>query len=165
MPTETKECLSCRTPNDIGNSFCFRCGRDLRELGAGAAAVAAPLGGATTRGPLDVKWVFLSIIIIFGTASIVALVLDQVYRMAGLSEIQDLLMVFTIAVGVLLGGVVAGYTSPGITIKEPAVAAAAVTILFLIGNRQYADALWWWIAPFALAYMGAWLGERIQGTI
>jgi hypothetical protein len=44
------------------------------------------------------------------------------------------------------------------------VAAALATTLLSLQTQGVGNLLVGWILPFALAYLGAWLGEKLQGT-
>jgi hypothetical protein len=63
----------------------------------------------------------------------------------------------------LLGGMAAGWLSPGRTIVEPGVGIAAALIGFnlLIGNTS--NLLFGWLLPFGIGAGGARIGEWLQG--
>lgn len=152
-------CPDCGKDNDDRHTFCSRCGKQLAGSAPPAPARVDPNVGFRWN------WLGLSIILITGTVTIVSFLLDFVYRAVGGGEFAELLAFLTFGIGMVLGGIVAGHTSPGITVKEPAVAAALVTVLYAVASQQYAGLSWVWVLPFILAYLGAWLGEKMQGTI
>lgn len=156
MSTDAQPCPGCQTENGADNAFCYKCGQ---PLGA-AAATAAPAPGFRW------SWVGWSALIIFGTSVAAAVVVGFAYGLIMRSDVLPFWLIATTNIaGMFLGGLLAGYKSPGVTIKEPAVAAAIVTVLSVLSTKQYAAILLGWILPYALAYIGAWVGEKMQGTV
>ena len=74
--------------------------------------------------------------------------------------------------GIVIVAALAAYFSPGVTIWEPAVASAGLAILLfilrLIIPTERATFLTEAVVPifaiFALALLGAWMGEKAQGS-
>jgi hypothetical protein len=113
---------------------------------------------------VDWPWVFVSVIIGF-TLSAYAVLLGR--ELLALTPMQNL---FVFAATFLVTGWVVGFFSPGVTMIEPAIAAAGMVILdagFVI--------LWFDAVPrlqatmigfgggIVLALIGGWLGEKTQG--
>ena len=73
--------------------------------------------------------------------------------------------------GIVIVAALAAYVSPGVTIWEPAVASAALALLlfilrvFITTERatMLTEAIIPIFAVFALALLGAWIGEKAQG--
>ncbi len=74
--------------------------------------------------------------------------------------------------GIVIVAALAAYISPGITIWEPAVASAGIAValfilrMFVTSERAgfLSEAIVPIFAVFALALLGAWIGEKAQGT-
>lgn len=160
MPGATKLCPGCQSENEAANSFCFKCGLDLKEV-----ATTEPAATSAPASTFSWGWVGWSVLIIMGTTTIVSFTIGFLYALTGGRNIPPPLAFVAGALGLLLGGMITGYKSPGVTIKEPAVAAAIVTVFFVLMNKDYSSLVLGWVMPFGLAYLGAWIGEKIQGTI
>lgn len=165
MKDQIAICPKCQTENATDNAFCFKCGQPLREAAVPAGGP-PPAGTAAPPEAFRWSWVGWSALIIFGTAVGLAVVVGFAYGLITRSDVMPFWLVAAANIGgMFLGGMLAGYKSPGVTIKEPAVAAAIVTVLSVVASKQYSAILVGWILPYALAYIGAWLGEKIQGTV
>ena len=74
------------------------------------------------------------------------------------------------SIGFVVTGIIIGYFSPGITIKEPAIAGAIlVVIALLVLYVGFNFALTWFESLSAIGFgyllslLGAWIGEALQG--
>jgi len=112
---------------------------------------------------VDWPWVFVSVIIGF-TLSAYAVFLGQ--ALLNLSPMQNLLV---FAASFLVTGWIVGFFSPGVTMVEPAIAAAGMVILdagFVIlwfdALPQFQTTLIGFGGGVVLALAGGWLGERTQ---
>jgi len=76
---------------------------------------------------------------------------------------QAVVGTIVLLISMLLGGMAAGWLSPGRTIVEPGVGIAAALIGFnlLIGNTS--NLLFGWLLPFGIGAGGARIGEWLQG--
>ena len=110
-----------------------------------------------------VGWSVIDILgTMFALTSVVAIVIAFASDAQGI-QIPAQIGVIVGFAGYFMGGLVAGYRSPGVTVLEPAVAAALVTALYLIiAKASPLVAIVPTILVFGLSYAGAWLGERIQ---
>lgn len=122
-----------------------------------------------SRSILHWKWILLSIAVFL----IVQLLLSAVFGLFGILTlgIGFLLFVIIKPVTFFAGGFVSGLVSRGVTILEPALGAALMTLLGGIFDARWLlpHRLSWTIGSsvvaFAVALVGATLGERAQGTI
>jgi hypothetical protein len=112
---------------------------------------------------LDWPWVFVSVVIGF-TVSSYALFLAR--SLTVMSPNQDL---FVFGAAFLVTGLVVGFFSPGITMIEPAIAAAGMIIVhsgFIVLYFETPPALETLLLAFTagtlLALAGGWLGETLQ---
>jgi hypothetical protein len=132
------------------------------------------------KQPLSYKWILIGAgVIVALNFTMRALLADPVGTALislapGLAGV--LLFVGLIAfVSFFVGGAVIGLWSPGETIKEPAIAAAIAIGLNTLENFRNVDGVrftvFQWligsvvilVVGFAMAFGGAWVGERIQG--
>jgi hypothetical protein len=115
---------------------------------------------------LDWKWVGIGVIILL----VVQFALSLVFGIFGLLTLGFGFLLFAILkpVAYFLGGLLTGYVSPGITIREPAIAAVIVAvagILFDAGRTGAGTVLLMIISvviALVLAVAGAQIGERMQ---
>jgi hypothetical protein len=92
-----------------------------------------------------------------------------VFLLPKLYNLNLQVMSFVFAFSFVLTGFIVGYKSPGVTLKEPAVAGAIailiewVFIQFLLGLEVSIAILIVGLAEgFLLTFFGAWIGERYQ---
>jgi hypothetical protein len=119
---------------------------------------------AATR--IDWKWVAIGIVILLA----VQLALSITFTVFGLVTfgVGFLLFIILKPVTYFLGGLLTGYVSPGITIREPAIAAVAVAVigvLFDVGSTaggRLLGVIFSSILALILAIAGAQIGERMQ---
>lgn len=113
-------------------------------------------------------WVGISMVLLL----ITQVVLSFVFFLLGVMTLGVGLLLFLVIkpVSFWLTGYLSGVLSPGVTIKEPAIGAAAATILgALFESSRDSVSLFWTIvaslAAFGFALWGAQVGERHQGQI
>lgn len=148
-------CPSCGKENLDTTSQCWGCGDNLAERGL-------------TRPGLSWQWVFQGCLIVAGAVFIADALGLTLYAVVG-APVQNLLMWLPL-LGFLMGGVFAARFSPGTTLAEPAIAAAIAVLFRLaqqfaskeIGAGQVIVAV---VLSFGLALLGAWIGEKWQGTL
>ncbi len=164
METEMT-CSACDAQNAADAEFCRSCGAKIArdEPGADVGAVPLPL---QSEG-LAWKWIFLGVLIIFGSGIGLGFVTGFVLALAGIVPPPPTLLM---VVGVLafgLGGFIVGKRSPGKTIIEPGISAFIATAITLLvqGNFSLFTLVVGGLLPFGAACVGAWLGEKAQGTI
>lgn len=118
---------------------------------------------------LDISWVFKSIGIFLLTFMVVYLVVG--FMLLGLIDKYRIdidktlfaVLFSTCNVFVfLIGGFITGYLSPGVTLKEPAIAVAVLATLSNLVTLNIAVSLIVWIFPYYIAYFGAEYGEKLQ---
>lgn len=61
-----------------------------------------------------------------------------------------------------IGGFISAYLSPGITLKEPAIAVALLATLTNLLTQDIGTSFVAWIIPYFIAYFGAKYGEQLQ---
>jgi hypothetical protein len=108
-------------------------------------------------------WVIVGTVLGFVLNVLFVFLLPKLYNL----NLQ--IMSFVFAFSFVLTGFVVGYKSPGVTIKEPAVAGAIAIVLeylfiqFMLGLEiSLTILLYGIILGFLLTLFGAWLGERYQ---
>lgn len=122
-----------------------------------------------TRTLLHWKWILLSI----GVFLIVQLLLSAVFGLFGILTfgIGFALFIIVKPVTYFAGGFFSGLLSRGITILEPALGAAIIAFLggFFDARWLLPHRLSWTIGSsivaFLVALVGAYIGERAQGTV
>lgn len=112
------------------------------------------------------KWALLTIPIVVGVTlalmlAAVALCVLMGWRLDDPSA-QLIFGTVVLLLGMLVGGVVAGWLSKGHTVLEPGVGIAAALIGFNILLGETSSILLGWIIPFAIGAGGARLGEWLQ---
>jgi hypothetical protein len=118
-----------------------------------------------TPSPLQWKWVWVGVV--FGAVlvtSFVALASSQFHNPYVPTLIASLCFVIT--------GIIVGYKSPGITIREAAASGVILmvfTLLVLTFGFNITLSPGYWIFALALGFflsmLGAWVGEQLQGTL
>lgn len=109
------------------------------------------------------KWVIVGTVLGFVLNVIFVFVLPKLYNL----NLQ--IMSYVFAFSFALTGFVVGFKSPGVTIKEPAVAGGIAIVIeylfiqYLLGLEVSMTILLIGLAEgFLLTFFGAWLGERYQ---
>ncbi len=127
--------------------------------------------------PFQWKWVWLSLLmyILFYFLPL-ALIPGGVLTDTSLTSGQGFFVTFWIFAAPVLIAAVAGYLSKGVTIKEPTVAALGLILLwsiavqirlnsaFQFSTTNVLQILVGLVVIGILAFIGAWLGERIQSA-
>ena len=115
---------------------------------------------------IDWKWVAIGVVILLA----VQLALSIAFGVFGLMTLGFGFLLFVILKPItwFLGGLVTGYVSPGITIREPAIAAIIISVVGILfdasrsaGGRVLGVIISSVIA-LVLAIAGAQIGERMQ---
>ena len=78
---------------------------------------------------------------------------------------SDVLILFAIIANLFIffiGGFISAYLSPGVTLKEPAIAIAVLATLSNLLTLGLASSIVSWIIPYLIAYLGAKYGEKFQ---
>lgn len=117
-------------------------------------------------GDIQWKWVGISIIIFF----IVQIVFSFAFAILGIMTLGIGFILFLILKPVVYyaGGLITGYISPGITIKEPAIAALIISVLGIIFDSSHFGlgrlllSVISGAVAFFLAIIGASAGEKMQ---
>jgi hypothetical protein len=116
-----------------------------------------------TPSAFQYKWVIVGTVLGFVLNVLFVFLLPKLYNL----NLQ--IMSFVFAFSFVVTGFVVGYKSPGVTIKEPAVAGAIAIVIeyvfiqFLLGlDVSLAILLIGLAEGFLLTFFGAWLGERYQ---
>jgi hypothetical protein len=115
---------------------------------------------------IDWKWVFIAFVILLA----VQVAVQVVFVVFGILTLGFGFLLFMIVrpLSYFLAGYITGVASPGVTLREPAIAAAAVVVLGAIvdASRSGPGGLLWTIITavlaFFLALAGARVGERRQ---
>lgn len=124
------------------------------------------MNGSSNQTPgLQWKWVFIGVAVGVGIAATSILVVLPTFHA---TPIQALVLL----AGFIATGAIVGYASPGVTIKEASVAGGLVALLTMIilyvsGAKLGQDMmrnLLLVVLGFGLSWIGAWVGEKLQGS-
>ena len=157
--TGEKSMTSCACGQQIaaGDSFCAGCGRPLSVPPAMPSA-AAPAG-------FQWKWALLTIPIVVGVTLVLMVVAGVLMVVMGVQpddkQRQAMVGVMIVFLSMLLGGILAGWLSPGRTIYEPGVGIAAALTGANLALGTTDGLLLGWVLPFLIGAAGAWIGERL----
>jgi len=118
---------------------------------------------------LQWKWIFVSILVFLAAQ----FALSLVFGFLGVVTLGIGFALFLIIkpVTFFAGGFVSGLLSRGITIVEPAIGAGTMTFLGGILDatwllpRRISWVIGWSILAFVVALIGAFFGERAQGSV
>jgi len=121
------------------------------------------------RSILQWKWIFVSILVFLAAQ----FALSLVFGFLGVVTLGIGFALFLIIkpVTFFAGGFVSGLLSRGITIVEPAIGAGTMTFLGGILDatwllpRRISWVIGWSILAFVVALIGAFFGERAQGSV
>lgn len=124
------------------------------------------MNGSSNQSPgLQWKWVFIGVAVGVGIAATSSLVVLPTFHA---TPIQALVLL----AGFIATGAIVGYASPGVTIKEASVAGGLVALLTMIilyvsgaalGQDMLRNLLLVALG-FGLSWIGAWVGEKLQGS-
>jgi len=115
---------------------------------------------------IDWKWVLVSLVVLLAAQ----IALSIVFGILGILTlgIGWVLFLFLKPAVYFLGGMLTGYISPGITIREPAIAAVVIAVVGAIfdgrgsGGGTLIATIVAAVIAFFCALAGAQIGERIQ---
>jgi len=155
---------------------CPQCGRQATEpasfcSGCGAPMACGPVFPTPTPRPQPTgfqwKWMLLTIPIVV----VITLACSVVAGFAGVAMGYDMdnpatptaAGVIAVLLGMFLGGITAGWLSPGRTIVEPGAGIAAALIGCNLLNGDVGSIWLGWILPFGIGAGGARIGEWLQG--
>ena len=163
--TTGSSCGACGFENAADAGFCRSCGASMTTPEPASEMPGAP-AAAEPQG-LDWGWVVRGVLIIFVAGFGLGFLTGLVLVLMGVTEAAPGLFMLVGVFGFGLGGYIVGRLSPGKTIIEPGVSALIATAitLFLQGGFGVLDVLVGGLLPFGAACLGAWLGEKAQGTI
>ncbi len=123
------------------------------------------MNGSTPARRLQWKWVIVGVIVgVLIAAASFFIVIPTFHS----TPIQALVLL----AGFVATGAIVGYMSPGVTIKEASIAggmvAIAIVILFSITGQALGQSilrnLLLVVLGFGLNWIGAWVGEKLQGS-
>lgn len=160
---ETKQlCMKCGSNIDTENRYCSTCGSSIRfqkKL-------------SQKRIKISWRWVFFSLIAILVFEYIFATLAGQLYLFASGAEFMELdtgIIVSSIGsiTGIFFGSLYSSYLSPGLTIKEPILGAAAEIvisqIILIVMAGSFTSLIIIRLAIImSIAFGGAKTGEIIQ---
>ncbi len=162
MNEEILQCIKCGLEIDSESRYCSSCGSSIR--------LQKQLSGKKIK--VCWRWVFFSFIAILIFEYIFATIAGQIYMFftgAEFMEIETGIVVSSAGsiTGIFAGALYSSYMSPGITIKEPMLGAAAEIILsqiiLLVMAGAFTPLIIVRIAVImTVAYCGAKTGEKIQ---
>ena len=145
---------ACGQQVAAGDSFCTGCGK----------RVAAPAAAASPSG-FQWKWALLTIPIVVGVTLVLMVVAGVLMVVMGVQpddkQRQAMVGVMIVFLSMLLGGILAGWLSPGRTIYEPGVGIAAALTGANLALGTTDGLLLGWVLPFLIGAAGAWIGERL----
>ena len=118
------------------------------------------------RDKLQWKWIITSVVVGFALNVFFVFLPSKIFNVNLNVALAAFLLSFIIA------GFIVGYKSPGVTIKEPALAGIFAVILewlFLEFGLQLGIAVPYLVSGLALGFLftliGAWLGEKYQDSV
>ncbi len=111
------------------------------------------------------RWALLTIPIVIAVTLVVAIAAALLMALAGVDtgdeSRQAVVGVLIVLASMLLGGLLAGWLSPGKTIVEPGVGIAAALTGANLAMGMTEGVLLGWVVPFLIGAAGAWIGERL----
>jgi len=123
--------------------------------------------GAVQPAEFQWKWALLTIPIVVAVTVACMVAVGLVAGFAGYSledsDSQQFVGLIILLISMLLGGMAAGWLSPGRTIVEPGVGIAAALIGLNVLSGETGNILLGWILPFGIGAGGARIGEWLQG--
>jgi hypothetical protein len=149
-------------------------GYGVRQAASAVSDIVLPCGAMSERQPpLSIKWVIIGTAVMGGLSWLLPLLLIEPLLPPLLEHLHTFgwfVFVLVIAVGAFFGGsLIVAYTSPGTTIREPAIASTIAVIvnqLFYLrqgGDFSVSGLLIGIAMNYAFAFLGAKVGERLQG--
>ena len=117
------------------------------------------------EGGMQWQWVFMSIVVGTMLVSLIVAVTSSVFKNPFLPTLIG-------SLGFVVTGIIIGYFSPGVTIREPAIAGAILVVVALIVLYVGFGFELTWLQSlssigfgFLLSLLGAWIGEALQGHV
>ena len=142
--------------------FCSGCGTTM----TGFPVLREPSTPAQPTG-FQWKWALLTIPIVVAITIGCMVAAGIVVAFAGYSlkdsDSQQFVGLIILLISMFLGGMTAGWLSPGRTIVEPGVGIAAALIGLNVLSGETGNILLGWILPFGIGAGGAQIGEWLQG--
>lgn len=148
-PPTIRACPQCNRPLSEG-SFCSHCGHRL-----------TPRTARPARG-FQWKWAALTVPIVIGTTIVLMIAAGVILALQGVSDVSPAIGLLIAALGMLTGGLVAGFLSPARTVLEPGVGIAATVVGLNLLMGDVGGTLLGWLIPLGLGSLGAALGEFLQ---
>jgi len=161
------QCGVAAQPNDV---FCGECGFK-HEKTVDATSSKSERVDIIANKKLDISWVFKSmgifiltfIVVYFVAGFMLAAIVGLESEEINLDNAMVLVMVGICNLFVFfIGGFISAYFSPGITLKEPAIAIAILATLSNFLTLGIGASFIAWIVPYFVAYFGAKYGEKLQ---
>ena len=113
------------------------------------------------------KWAILTIPLVMAVTAVCIMATGIVLAVLGHNledpGTQTIVGTIVLLISMVLGGMTAGWLSPGRTILEPGVGIAAALIGFNVLMGDTSSLLLGWILPFGIGAGGARIGEWLQG--
>jgi len=120
---------------------------------------------APPKAGLQWQWVFMSIVVGTMLVSVIVAVTSSVFRNPFVPTLIG-------SLGFVVTGIIIGYFSPGVTIREPAIAGAMLVLIASVVLYAGFDFNLTWFQSlsaigfgYVLSLLGAWIGEALQGTV
>ena len=152
-------------PSDI---FCGECGIKHEKTIDTASSKSEGIDIVASK-TLDISWVFKSTGIFILTFIAVYFVVGfMLGLMINIDDINLNNTMVLVMVGIcnlfvfFIGGFISAYLSPGVTLKEPAIAIAILATLSNLLTLGIGASFLAWIVPYFVAYFGAKYGEKFQ---
>ena len=121
----------------------------------------------SAAAPAGFQWkgALLTIPIVVGVTLVLMVVAGVLMVVMGVQpddkQRQAMVGVMIVFLSMLLGGILAGWLSPGRTIYEPGVGIAAALTGANLALGTTDGLLLGWVLPFLIGAAGAWIGERL----
>lgn len=159
-------CDQCGKALQDSNIFCPQCGTKQEHT---EISIKTAKTEKESKTKLDISWIFKSFGIFILTSFVVYFVIAFML-FALVEDIEnklesDVLILFAIIANLFIffiGGFISAYLSPGVTLKEPAIAIAVLATLSNLLTLGLASSIVSWIIPYLIAYLGAKYGEKFQ---
>jgi hypothetical protein len=144
-----RACPQCSTP--VGDvSFCSNCGQRVT------------IAAASLATGFQWKWAALTVPIVVGTTVVFMIAAGVILATQGTTDVSPAVGLLIAVLGILAGGLVAGFLSPTRTVLEPGVGIAATVIVMNLAMGDIGGMLLGWLIPLGLGSLGAALGEFLQ---
>ena len=127
------------------------------------------MSDSTSATSIRWKWVIISIGIFF----VAQLLISVIFFVLGILTLGIGFLLFFILkpVAYFVTGIITGYLSPGLTIREPAIGAIVIAVLSLVfelmrqGESRIIGIIVVGVIAYFVAIAGAKIGERLQGNV